>query len=259
MTIVTSRLHWRRFSRRILWIAFIALLVPLTVVLLLIVLSRSSPDWWSPVDPRLPATRAQAEVVENSFLSQVSLVRPSAPSLTPDQPDLWSSEDWRMSLKAADANAWLAARLPRWLANQLRAADASVVPLAQVRFLEDRVSLAFELTHSGRRQIVAFSFTPVIDDDGALWAREPSVSAGRVTLPAAWSQTFIDLRSSPLTRSISDRDVVERLSSILSEAEPLLPDASITLDDGRRVRLLELSPQPDRLIIRCRTEKSVTP
>jgi hypothetical protein len=232
-------------------------LVPLTIIVVLIRLSRSTPSWWIPADPLLPATVAQAEVVENSFLGQVSLVRP--PTIPPQSPDTWVSEDWKVSLKQSDANAWLAARLPRWLSNRLHSSDASLVPPVQVQFLEGRMSLAVELAHSGRRQVVAVAFTPHIDVAGALWARDLSLSAGRVTIPADWSQSLVDFRSSSLAQSIRDPDFIPRLTAILNETEPLLADPSLPLDDGRRVRLLELTPLPHRLVVRCRTEGAASP
>src|SRR5262245_44866853 len=102
----------RRARRRV--VALVAVLsVAVTGGLIALALTHITPAWWGPAAADDAAVTALAAEVENAVVRQITAARPPASGDGP-----YASEPWSVSLQAKDANAWLAARLPRWLANQ---------------------------------------------------------------------------------------------------------------------------------------------
>ena len=253
------RLHerWRAYTRRrrVLLAGGLSLAAVVTVALLVVGLARLSPGW-SPVDPGAPATVARAEKLENALVGHMSLVRPSAGG-EPGPGLSFQSESWAIALHRDDANAWLAARLPLWLANQGHAPELTRdLDAVQMTFESGRVRIGVKILKDGREQIVGASARPVVKDDGSLWFEDATIEAGRLRIPASWAAGFLNARAerylpATMRESPRGREVLEMIAG----KRPALRDATIRLEDGRRVRLLSVTPKQDRVEFVCRTEK----
>lgn len=254
------RLHerWRAYTRRrrALLAGGLSLAAVVTVALLAVGLARVSPSWWSPVDPAAPATIARAEKLENALVGHMSLVRPRAAE-EPGPGLSFRSESWAIALHRDDANAWLAARLPLWLANQGHSPELMRdLDVVQITFENGRVRIGVKILKDGREQIVGASARPVVKDDGSLWFEDATIEAGRLHIPASWAAGFLNARAErylppTMRESPRGREVLEMIAG----KRPALREATIRLKDGRRVRLLSVTPKQDRVEFVCRTEK----
>jgi len=250
--------RWKAFRRRrrLLLVAGLSFTTVLTAVILVIALARARPAWWTPLSLEDPAVAQGAEILENAVVSQTSLVRPSATAPLAAGVS-WQSDPWSVAISQSDANAWLIARLPRWLANQDRTFEwpANTGPV-QLYFRETQLRVGLRIVKDGREQIVAATATPTLDESGALWLNDCKLHAGRLGLPSEWSQSI--LRSSVqsyIPPAIADSDKSAKALDILTGKVPLIRDASLRLGDGRRVRLLKIVVRDGRVELTCRTER----
>ncbi|MFZ4573238.1 MAG: hypothetical protein ACOYN0_02505 [Phycisphaerales bacterium] len=254
------RLHerWRAYTRRrrALLVGGLSLAAIVTVALVMVGLARVPPAWWHPVDGASADVGARAEKLENAMMGHVSLVRPRASG--PTRPGVsFQSEDWRLSLRSEDANAWLAARLGLWLEH--RGADRGVrtqFESVQVQFGEQRLRMGALLMKDGREQVVGVSARPVVRSDGSLWFEEPIIEAGRLSVPASWAAGFLRARAERyLPAAMREQPAGRELLEIMAGERPALREAVLRLEDGRRVRLLAITPREGRVEFLCRTEK----
>lgn len=250
--------RWRAYTRRrrALLVGGLSLAALVTVALVALALTRLTPSWWAPVDGEDPRAAARAEKLENALMSHVSLVRPGAEGPPPAGLS-FRSEPWAISLREEDANAWLAARLPKWLANQrLDPAIAANLGRVQVSFAGGLVRVGMLLSKDGRDQIIGASARPVLRADGSLWFEGSTLCAGRLDLPASWAAGALRSRAEryfpPGVRGDPEAD--EALA-VIAGSRPLLREAVLRLEDGRRVRLLAITPRDGRVEFTCRTEK----
>lgn len=233
------RLRPGQIARRALLVVTLAAIgVGTIAVVAALTLMEKAPQWWRSVDPADPATIDLAEQVERGVVSQVH--RSRAPG-----------EQWTVSVTAAQANAWLNVKLPRWMANQ-SAGWPPRLREVQVHFTPDeRMSFGARIRGVDTDRVVAATVRLRIDDDGALWILTPVAHAGRLDLPSDW--TIAQLREW-IPAEMNERLPVQQVLDALAGAAPLFPEAVIKLEDGRRVRLLDLRPEYGRLLITCMTE-----
>src|SRR5690606_3130513 len=77
-------------------------------------LADQTPVWWRTVRGDDPRTRARGIEVENRTGNLIYQIRPADAAAV----DRYRSEVWTVEFSAPEANAWLNARLPGWLASQ---------------------------------------------------------------------------------------------------------------------------------------------
>ncbi len=138
---------------------------------------------------------------------------------------------WIVEIKEEDAAAWIAERLPSWLANRgERWPDAWTLP--RVRFADGRVFIG--VRGSGGRILGASGELAV--EAGEIRIRSARVTIGLVALPA---RAMAGVITDELARGLiaGDRGV----------------SASTTLDDGRRVSVERVEIHDGRLRFACRT------
>ncbi len=214
-------------------------------------LIRQTPSWWR---ASVVADPAAAEAVEHGIVSQLSMIRPTDPSLPADSA-MWRSEIWRVSLQEADANSWLGSRLKLWMGNQDVRWPKDVVSI-QTDFAAGVIRVGVNLTIEGRQQVVWAEVEPVVDENGSLWMPARRIEIGNMPLPPkviiSWLRKGSD---SPLGAQISSLPESRALFDALLGEKPLVADAYIRLDGGRRVRVLKMSPVDGRLELTCRTER----
>lgn len=226
---------------------------------------KAAPPWWRQVRVQEQRTREIAQEVENALGTHLHLAREGE-----KKPDgMWRSEPWGVSIPSADANAWLNARLPRWL----ETVDAGVempraVAEVQVEFRDGRVSIGVAGRLGGRlgggvasaveeepqeagaeesdaRRIIWASASPRIDEHGLLSLTLDRVYVGRLPISRALlaeilERVGLDGRGGPWLDLLHGEEM---------KVEPLMK-----LEDGRRVRITGLRAREGRLEVTCVTE-----
>ena len=252
-----------RRRRALVWlgVAMAAMATPLFGAYLL---SRSTPTWWTRVehatgDPVevgvVPADwPARGAEVENAVVAQLSLVRQGQW----DTDGVWRSEPWSVSISEQDASAWLATRLPRWVKNR-EGDDAWPPQVAQSRvaFTDGRIIAGAMLRNGGDAvQIMGVEIRPYVDEHGALRVPAMKVRIGRVSLPAGWLFGAITSRAGDfIPRETLESPTAKTVSDALRGESVLTRNAVIRLEDGRRVRVLNMCPQDGRLDLTFQTER----
>lgn len=216
-------------------------------------LAGQAPAWWHPASPSDPAVDGAARSIENMVSDQVHRVRPPSaePANTPA-----NTGTWTMTLKEADANAWLVARLENWLLNRNeRVAWPAGASRPQVAFEQGRVRLGFELKDAGatKGRVLSVALNPTIDAQGALWLKLESISIGRFPIPGDAVSQGGAMLESRLPSEMQQNPDTARFIKALSGSAPLSDKAVTKLSDGRRVQMLRITPKSGELEIECRT------
>src|SRR6185503_15351844 len=113
-------------------------------------------------DPSDPAAIQTARDVENSITSLVHQARPPPTPHSPPSPPRDSEPGtWSIRMTEEEANAWLAARLPAWVANQ---SDEFTWPRdlspPQVRLENGRATVRVTLGQGGKGEVLSTTVTP---------------------------------------------------------------------------------------------------
>jgi len=170
-----------------------------------------APVWWEPAGKLEVDAADRAEGLERGVMRALYEVRPS-------------NEPWTVELREADANAWLARRLDRWLRNReiKNPAEAWRVKFADGRVLAGaKASMA-----TGRYPWV--SLTPEVTADGKLMLSSARWGIGRTEFSTADSvATMIE--------SALGNDAARVMA--MMRGDEAVGDAMVKLDDGRRVEL----------------------
>lgn len=250
------RMPSRRLRRLFLISATIVISVVAVLVLLGISLTNARPLWWRSVNAGDPKTIALAEEIESAVTRQLSLQRETDTSpIAPGGPR-WRSREWSVSISASDANAWLNARLPQWLANR---ADEIRWPReiaeVQVDFDNGKIAVGARVVASGREQVLSATLVPEIHADGSLWTSATWLHAGQLPVPASWIiARLLDPARSVLPEEIRDIPEARDMFEAFDGRGALITAPVVKLGDGRRVRLLKVRPRDGRLEMTCRTE-----
>ncbi len=215
-------------------------------------LSSGVPLWWRTVRRDDPRTIESARRVEDGVWNHLYSVRSGE---TPD-----GSVEWTVALKAADANAWLNARFPMWIANQW---DSELWPAElgeiQVDFDESGIRIGIQIEGAGEPRILSATIHPAVAEDGALWMPASWIHIGRLGIPA---NLVLDAGATENSGYIPDRirelPETKGMMSAFAGAMPMVEDAVVSLGDGRQVRLVSLRTRGGWLEITCRTEPEPT-
>lgn len=235
---VLSRVRTRR------WAAGAAVIVSLLLGAALAAwgLTRAAPPWW---EASRPPDAALGERVEHAAVAQLTVRRDPDPAA--DGP-AFRSAPWSVSLTSEDADAWLGARLPMWLASRYPEVEwPGSISRVGVRFGEGVVHVAARVVENGKARVIAAELEPRLGPDGALWVRARRVTLGRLPVPVDWVVNDAGLVP-------AGDEVVRRIAAALLGQGPVVEEAVIRLEDGRRVRLVGLAAREGRLEITCVTE-----
>lgn len=221
-------------------------------VALAMTLADQAPVWWRTVRRDDPKTVARGIEVENRTGNLIYRVRPADAAIA----DRYQSEVWTVNLSAAEANAWLNARLPGWLASQW---EENVWPSemseVQVEFRDGLVAVGALITLGGRQRYLTATIEPQIREDGSLWLPARWVSIGRLAAPGDWVVDYAGRRREQFVpEDLKDLPETAAMFSAFAGEAPMVQDAVVTLGDGRIVRLLSMTPANGRLELVCRTE-----
>lgn len=226
-------------------------------VALCMALMHGPPSWWRAVDAQSPQTLARAKLVEDNLTTALSAVRQGATAEQRMRP-------WSMALSPDDANAWLNARLPQWLAQQNAVKDwPQEVRQVQAHFDGARIVIGAHISRGGPKgeYFAAASIAPEVRADGSLWLPASSLSVGRLPIPtrlaigsggepgpvlSAEERIPAQLQSLPQTRQVL---------SVLAGSRAALINPVLKLPDGRRIRLLGIDTRDGKLVVTVRTEE----
>lgn len=247
-------LRWRRARRSVVAASLVLIALTTLACLAAAAMMQRSPPWWRRVTPADARTIQTATDVENGITTLFHQERPGEPDAS--DPAVVISEEWRFTLRAEDANAWLNVRLPAWLTRREElSAWPHEIRQVQVDFRKGAISLGVEVWSQGSSRILSADVRPEIRQDGSLWLPASLVRIGTLPLPAGVVLSGARSRADKLVpvsvRESADSDVLWR--AFLGDAA--IADApAVRLPDGRRVRILGLRAHTGVLEVRCRTE-----
>lgn len=211
-------------------------------------LAREVPLWWRTVRSNDPKTQESAKNVEDGVWNHLYSKRAG--------PEDRGGVEWSVSLRASDANAWLNARFPMWIANQW---DAHTWPEelreVQVNFEHDQIHVGIEVRMNDGRRILSATIHPTIGEDGSLWMPASWVHVGRLGIPARLVLGQGEGALAYLPDHLRDMPETQGMLAAFAGEIPMVGDAIVSLGDGRRVRLVSLRAHGGWLEITCRTEQ----
>jgi hypothetical protein len=231
---------------------------------------RSSPSWWRQVTPSDAQTQRVAQEVENAVGTHIHLGRDG--SVGPD--GVWRSEPWSVSIPASDANAWLNARLPKWIESlEPGMSLPRGVREVQVEFRDGTISVGVGYVSPGAHGggdgggqarvlwavLGARMIGPEDDAAGLLVLSLERAFVGRLPVPLGMVSTELfgldESGGGGTGGGTGGADSSGRrvLRSIL-KGEPLERAPVLKLEDGRRVRLTGVRARAGRLELTCVTE-----
>jgi len=204
---------------------------------------RRAPGWWNPADASRAEIIALGESTENRVVSEMNRVTGRS-----------NGREWTIELTEEEINAWLAARLPRWAANQFPGSflDGGVRE-AHVRIEPDRIRLGAMINHDGASNPsdapkLSLALLPVMEDvEGSrrLVLDLEEMAIGRLPVPTALGLEMIR------DRLDFDHDDLDELTALLEgQAAPV----AIRSDSNRRLHLQSIDLAPGRLTLTWKTE-----
>lgn len=219
-----------RFARPA--VAFVLMVIAIVVVILWSI-TETRPAWYRPPDPTDEHVSQIADSVENRVLEEVHKIRDE-------------SGTWTVRLRDAPLNAWLSAKLPKWLEREQQVAWPDEIGAPQIRFSESGVELAVEVLGEHRSRVIVLKTVPSAAD-GRLTIALEGVDLGRMTIPGSFIETLV--RSLPTPEG--DDRTVELWDRLLAGEGVELGELKLT--DQRRVELVDLKLGEGTLEVTCRT------
>lgn len=214
-------------------------------------LLRAAPTWWRQVRVDEAQTQQIAQEVENNVVTLLHLAREGAREGAGDGTGVWHSEPWSVAIPAPDANAWINARLPKWLETSGAGAGMRLPPEfrdSQLQFDDGRIWVGVAYAGGENARILSASVTPAIDAGGMLSIRLDRVYIGRLPLSRAILSEVVERLDAG-----SDPEVLDTVRTLLA-GERVGVSPVLDLEDGRRVRITALRPRAGRLEVTCVTE-----
>jgi len=222
------------------WIILIAVpVIPAVGAACLWWLARTAPSWYEPLDPADARVAEMAEGVEYGLVAEFHRIRPDA-------------EPWTLRIREEYLNAWLASRMPEWIAHEDDLNWPEEFSAPQIRVGEDGIDLAVEVDIDGARHVLVTRVNPEVRD-GRLELTFDRVGIGRVALPGAPAGKLLDLVDGMAPGGVLDPVVIDTLRQALGAGAGLDLGSHLELPDGRRVELLDLLARDGALDVTSRT------
>lgn len=206
-------------------------------------LSGRTPSWWASAVEVGPDAPRRADALERGFSAAVH--------------EPGRSGAWQVDFSERDANAWLAERLPRWLGNR-GVGWPEGVSTPRVRFDRERITVGVALGGPDRGRVASLSFRVIVLDSGAVLFDGAHARVGMVALPSLPGEGAVRGLVESMDLDPGTTPDGERLDSAIVRAirgeRPVVDEPVLRLEDGRRVRLLEVHAASGRLRLTCVTE-----
>lgn len=195
-----------------------------------------APTWYDPPDPQRAEVVQAADDVEYNLLAAAQEIRTA-------------DEVWAIRVREDHINAWLAARLPEWLAHDGRGGWPASLGTPQVSLEAAGIRLGIPVDEAGAERVMSVRLVPDLRD-GTLRFTMDRAWVGQVGLPGAPVSAFLELLREHAGSSFDDPDT-RAIIDLLTEERSTDPE--VTLADGRRVRLENLRLGDGTLDLSCRT------
>ncbi|MBI1371915.1 MAG: hypothetical protein GC159_04030 [Phycisphaera sp.] len=203
------------------------LLIAVLVAFIVWRMWTSVPEWWAPADAADPNVQQTAQVIEQHVTSETTRVRPA-------------DDTWELMVTQDEANAWLASRAPKWLANQGAQKELTdKLRRTMVVLKPDRVEFAVQGLMPDKNQVLSATYTPTDPIDGVAAFRLTGIHSGQLPLPV---DTVLDRVAA------ADRKFDAKARSMI-ETLPL----SIPLGDGRVAQCENVELGDGTIKLTCRT------
>ena len=223
--------------KRLRRILFLVLLLGAAALIWVWAESRRAPAWYRPPDPTDVAVVEMAEQVEYGVVESFHKIRPA-------------EKPWRVRLSDGQINAWLAARLPEWLAHEGSGAWPAGMGLPQINITENGIDVAIQAPVGDGTQLLVSRLAPRIVD-GRVRVEVDRVGVGRVAVPGSPAVSIIELIDRIAPAAGMEGDLARQLADVLTGSGEM--DARVSLADGRRVELLEMACRDGAIELTSRT------
>ncbi len=201
-------------------------------------LAWMAPARWPDVAADHRQTTVLADRVEYRLAEEAHMVRPA-------------DDSWRLRITDEQVNAWLAVRLPAWIAHAQNVEWPPQLGTPQVHFAEGAIHVGLDYDDDGRRRYLVATLQPRVLD-GQLALVLQGVAFGRLTIPGASVRTLIETYRDVVPERFLEDPSVKRIIDLLVDEQRI--DPVVSLSDGRRVRLVEIRAGEGDVVLRCRTE-----
>jgi hypothetical protein len=209
--------------RRLLTGFLVFVLLSAALAAVLWSLLTTPPTWYRPPDPADGAVARLADQVEHRMLEEVHRIRPE-------------TERWTLRVRETHVNAWLAAKLPDWIAHEHGAAWPEDLGTPQIRFREGWVDLAVAVSTDDDRRTVVVRLEPTVEA-ARLHLRLARVGVGRLALPGRPITALLD-RVAAAVAAVGEAGEPSWAELVDGESRPL---PEVSLADDRVVRLIDVA------------------
>ena len=205
--------------------------------------ARSAPKWYQPADPDAPEVAALAERVEYGLVEAYHKIRPEG-------------DPWQVKVRDEEVNAWLATRMPEWIAHDEQTEWPSEFGTPQIDIGPEGINVAVEVQLGDRKQVLVSRLTPQFSD-GQMQFKIDRVGLGRLAIPGVAATKLLNMVDEIAPGGVLDADIAQKLMSKaggmggMSDADGLSPD--LELGDGRIVELLNMRLQDGAIDLTNRT------
>jgi hypothetical protein len=211
---------WRRIGCiTVLTLGSFALIAALTVSWM----SRMAPSWYAPPDANSVSVATVADDFEYDVVERVQRHRSPRDS------------DWSASISEQQINAWLANRLPKWIAHDSELRWPASLGMPQVKIEPNGISVAVPVGQNTPRTVVA-RFLPTLKD-GKMYLRVDHVAVGRISMPGEPLANLVKAIDDVSPETLNDPSLKQAIG-LLSGEQAIEP--SLQLEDGRRIRVTRL-------------------
>lgn len=191
-------------------------------------MTRIAPAWYAPPPVADPAIIELADRVEYRLVQEAQQIRPD------------ENPPWTLRIREEQINAWLAARLRKWIEREQDGEWPEHLGVPQVQLSKQGISIAVPIQSDSSQRIIVARIHPAILS-GRLTLELDQVAIGRLTIPGAplsyLSQAILDPGTTDADHA-EQSDWPTQVLRLLDGSESIEP--ILTLSDGRRVQLLDV-------------------
>jgi hypothetical protein len=201
-------------------------------------LLNAPPRWYQPPDVNDPAVARLADDVEHRLLEELHRIRPG-------------DDVWTLRIREEHINAWLAARMRKWLMFEHGLDWPTTLGTPQVRVRETGIDLAVPVRRGSSTRTMTLRLVPeVIGDHIAL--RPEAIRIGRVPMP--WRGGDLDRVRAEWVQFAGRISIAEsQISDVKSHSDDVAFTAEVPLAGGRSVTLIAVRTGRGTLDLTTRT------
>lgn len=217
----------RRRRRRFILLALLEA-VAIAIVIAALVLWRltwTAPDWYAPPNPSDQAIINLADTVEYRLVEEAQKIRPP------------QADHWTLRVQESQINAWLSARLPKWIAHEGDITWPPQLGTPQIRIQPEGISIALPIDRNGSSRTIVARLKPAMAGEMLVF-RIDRLALGRISLPGEPLANLFQRLTAAAPQAADDPRIKTALD-LLSRGQGV--DPNLKLQDGRRIRLINFT------------------